>query len=164
MVPHLAAGSDSAAARRHALGGQRHIFVRDLVLSCNIGVYRHERDAPQRVRLNIELAIADDTAGATDRLADTVSYERIVERARAIVDARHYNLVETLAEALAAMCLEDSRVGVARIRVEKLDVFARYRRRWGRNRKAAQKQPGKLIWRHGLRRLFTRSPKPPQVR
>ena len=106
------------------LGGQRHIFVRDLVLSCNIGVYRHERDAPQRVRLNIDLAIADDAAGATDRLEDTVSYEQIVDRACAIVDARHYNLVETLAEALAAMCLDDPRVRAARIRVEKLDVFA----------------------------------------
>ncbi len=123
IVPHLAAGSDSPRLA-DALGGQRHIFIRDLVLSCNIGVYRHERDAPQRVRLNIDLAIADDTAGATDRLADTVSYERIVEGARAIVDARHYNLVETLAEALAALCLEDPRVNAARIRVEKLDVFA----------------------------------------
>ena len=123
MVPHLTAGSDSQRLA-DTLGGQRRIFVRDLVLNCNIGVYRHERDAPQRVRLNIDLAIADDAAGATDRLDDTVSYERIVDRARAIVDDRHYNLVETLAEALAAMCLDDSRVRVARIRVEKLDVFA----------------------------------------
>ena len=123
MVPHLASGSDSPRLA-DTLGGQRHIFVRDLVLSCNIGVYRHERDAPQRVRLNIDLAIADDAAGATDKLEDTVSYEQIVDRACAIVDARHYNLVETLAEALAAMCLDDPRVRAARIRVEKLDVFA----------------------------------------
>ncbi len=123
MAPHPAAGNDSPRPGER-LDGQRHIFVRDLVLSCNIGVYRHERDAPQRVRLNIDLAIADDTAGATDRLDDTVSYEGIVDRARATVDARHYNLVETLAEALAAMCLDDPRVRVARIRVEKLDVFA----------------------------------------
>ncbi|MCY3828020.1 MAG: dihydroneopterin aldolase [Rhodospirillaceae bacterium] len=123
IVPHLAAGSDSPRLA-DALDGHRHIFVRDLVLTCSIGVYRHERDAPQRVRLNIDLAIADDTAGDTDRLGDTVSYEGIVDRARAIVDARHYNLVETLAEALAAMCLDDPRVRVSRIRVEKLDVFA----------------------------------------
>jgi len=67
MVPHLASGSASPRPA-DTPGGQRHIFVRDLVLSCNIGVYRHERDAPQRVRLNIDLAIADDAAGATDRL------------------------------------------------------------------------------------------------
>ena len=122
IVPHLAAGSDPPRLA-DALGGQRHIFVRDLVLSCNIGVYRHERDAPQRVRLNIDLAIADDSAGTTDRLGDTVSYETFVDRARSIVGERHYNLVETLAEALAAMCLDDPRVRLARIRVEKLDVF-----------------------------------------
>ncbi len=105
-------------------GGRRRMFVRDLVLSCSIGVHRHERDAAQRVRLNIDLAVADDSAGLSGRLADTVDYENIVERARSIAGARHYTLVETLAEALAAMCLADPRVHTARIRVEKPDVFA----------------------------------------
>ena len=104
--------------------GRRRMFVHDLVLSCSIGVHRHERDASQRVRLNIDLAVADDSAGLSGRLADTVDYENIVERARSIAGARHYTLVETLAEALAAMCLADPRVHTARIRVEKPDVFA----------------------------------------
>ena len=34
------------------------------------------------------------------------------------------NLVETLADRIAEMCLEDQRVRTARVRIEKLDVFA----------------------------------------
>ncbi len=115
---------EAAASRlTDAAHGLRHIFVRDLVLTCSIGVYRHERDAPQSVRLNLDLAIRDDRAGITDRIDDTVSYEGIVDRAQGIVAARHYNLVETLAESLAGMCLNDDRVIVVNVRVEKLDVF-----------------------------------------
>lgn len=123
MVPHLTAGT-AAPAIAKADQGLRHMFVRDFVLNCSIGVYRHERDAPQRVRLNLDLAVVDDQAGESDQIDDTVSYEHIVDQARTIVADKHYNLVETLAEALAVMCLADHRVRTARVRVEKLDVFA----------------------------------------
>ena len=43
---------------------------------------------------------------------------------RSIVDAGHVRLVETLAERIAEACLADRRVHLARVRVEKLDIFA----------------------------------------
>jgi dihydroneopterin aldolase len=52
-----------------------------------------------------------------------VDYERIAATVRRIVAAGHVRLVETLAERIAEACLTDKRVQVARIRVEKLDVF-----------------------------------------
>lgn len=122
MVPHMTPASATPRIA-DAAGGLRHIFVRDLVLSCSIGVYRHERDAPQRVRLNLDLAVAEGAGVTDDQIDETVSYEAIVDSARAIVGARHYNLVETLAEILADNCLTDQRVRLARVRVEKLDVF-----------------------------------------
>ena len=122
MVPHMTPASPTPRMA-DAANGLRHIFVRDLVLSCSIGVYRHERDAPQRVRLNLDLAVAEDDGVTEDHLEQTVSYEAIVESSRSIVSARHYNLVETLAEILADNCLTDQRVRLVRVRVEKLDVF-----------------------------------------
>jgi dihydroneopterin aldolase len=53
-----------------------------------------------------------------------VCYEEVVSGMRRLVAAGHLNLVETLAEQIATLCLEDRRVRVARVRVEKLDVFA----------------------------------------
>jgi dihydroneopterin aldolase len=59
-----------------------------------------------------------------DDLARVVDYEAIVNRVRAVVAAGHVNLVETLAERIAETCLADPRIVAARVRVEKLDVFA----------------------------------------
>ena len=96
--------------------------MRDLVVPGLIGVHRHERDEKQRVRINLDLTVAEPAAG-DDRLTSVVNYETIVSRIRAALAAGHMNLVETLAERIAALCLDDSRVYAVRVRVEKLDVF-----------------------------------------
>lgn len=100
----------------------RHVFIRDLVLLCRIGVHRHEHCSSQRVRINLDLAVHDDRA-LDDDLANVVCYERIADGVRGLVDRRHIRLVETLAEEIAALCLADGRIRSARVRVEKLDVF-----------------------------------------
>jgi dihydroneopterin aldolase len=109
----------------------RSMFIRDLVLTASIGVHDHEHTATQRIRINLDLAVADDGAARLSRaaigkddLSRVVDYEAIVNRVRAIVAAGHVQLVETLAERLAEACLADTRVQIAKIRVEKLDVFA----------------------------------------
>ncbi|MGP8025979.1 MAG: dihydroneopterin aldolase [Acidocella sp.] len=109
----------------------RRMFIRDLVLTASIGVHPHEHEARQRIRINLDLSVLDDGAqnlsrpavGADD-LARVVDYETIVNDVRAAVAARHVQLVETLAERLAEICLEDARVRLVRVCVEKLDVFA----------------------------------------
>lgn len=100
----------------------RHVFVRDLVLSCSIGVHAFEKDGPQRVRINLDLAVREGSEIGDD-LANVVCYEGIVSAIRGLIAEGHVNLVETLAERIAATCLADPRVRVARVRVEKLDVF-----------------------------------------
>jgi len=102
----------------------RHVFIRDMVLPCSIGVHRHERTGTQRVRINVDLAVRENGGPLNDDLANVVCYEDVANGIRAIVARGHVNLVETLAEAIATLCLEDLRVLSARVRIEKLDVFA----------------------------------------
>lgn len=102
----------------------RRVFVRDLVVPCLIGVHRHEQDGRQRVRINLDLDVVEGEEATGDRLANVVCYEEIVAAIRRITDSGHINLVETLAERVAEHCLIDRRVRTARVRVEKLDVFA----------------------------------------
>jgi 7,8-dihydroneopterin aldolase/epimerase/oxygenase len=121
-----------------AARGLRHVFLRDMVLQASIGVHPPEHEATQRVRINVDLGVEDDGARAVsrtavgrpvgrpvgpDELTRVVDYERIAAAVRGIVAAGHVRLVETLAERIAEACLTDERVHVARIRVEKLDVF-----------------------------------------
>ena len=101
----------------------RHVFIRDLILTCLIGVHKHERKKPQRIRINLDLAVTEQSVISTDRLADVVCYEDVADRIRSIVNNGHVNLVETLAEKIASQCLEDRRIKATRVRIEKLDVF-----------------------------------------
>lgn len=103
--------------------GIRHVFIRDLMLTCCIGVHRHEEIRPQRLRLNLDLAVREDRA-LEDELANVVCYERITDAVRATVAGRHIRLLETLAEEVAVICLADERVRSVRVRIEKLDIFA----------------------------------------
>lgn len=104
--------------------GHYRIRITDLVLPANIGVYEREREGPQRVRFNVELRVAEQRAPLDDDIANVLSYDAIVGGIRAILDRGHVNLVETLAEEVAALCLADPRVSCATVRVEKLDVIA----------------------------------------
>jgi dihydroneopterin aldolase len=106
-----------------AAKGTRHLLVRDLVLAARIGVHAREHRAPQRVRLNLDLEVAGSGPPLGDDLAQVVDYEALIERVRRLVASRHVKLVETLAEQVAALCLDDPRVRSARVRVEKLDVI-----------------------------------------
>lgn len=107
-----------------ARSGIRHVFVRDLELMCAIGVHDHERLAPQRVRLNLDLAVIEgDIATVADDIQNVVCYEGITKAVRAVCARDHINLVETLAEDIAGVCLVHGQVRSVRVRVEKLDVF-----------------------------------------
>jgi len=109
------------AARRLRL-----VFVRGLVVHARLGVYPHEKAAPQRVIIGIELAVEDDCAPSgvgVDDMRRVVDYERVVKAARAAAAAGHTLLVETLAERIAEAALADPRVRGARVTVEKPDAF-----------------------------------------
>ncbi len=118
------AKAPTAYAPGVSLSGLRRVFLRDMVLACSIGIYRHEKDAPQRVRINLDLAVRENDQPLQDDVANIVDYAAMADGVRAIVGDGHVNLVETLAERIAAFCLNDPRVASAQVRVEKLDVFA----------------------------------------
>ena len=102
----------------------RHVFIRDLVLEASIGVHDFERHKKQRLRLNLDLAVWESPGPLSDDLANVVCYEKITNEVRDLINRGHVNLVETLVEDIADLCLCDDRVKSVRVRAEKLDVFA----------------------------------------
>ena len=101
----------------------RHVFIRNLELPAQIGVYRHEVGKMQPVRINVDLGV-EDLLDLGDSLAKVVDYGVIEGKIRAILAEGHLNLVETLAERIASACFEDARVKTARVRVEKLHALS----------------------------------------
>ncbi len=94
------------------------VFVRALTVSAEIGVHGHEWGRRQPLIVDVELDVEAASRGWRT-IGETVNYELIVGHARAIADAGHIGLVETFAWRLAAACLGEPRVRVARVRVEK---------------------------------------------
>jgi dihydroneopterin aldolase len=116
--------STSAGKLRIADAAQatRHVFIRNLETLAQIGIHGHEQGKAQPIRINVDLAV-DDAPVLEDRLDKVVDYEAVTLKIRAIIAKGHFNLAETLAERIAAMCLEDRRVRSARVRVEKLHAL-----------------------------------------
>jgi dihydroneopterin aldolase len=106
--------------------GRRVVFLRGLELMARLGIHPHEKAAPQRIRLHVELLVQDDAAPGgigTDDFGRVVDYQHLVLLAREVVSAGHVLLVETLAERIAAAALADRRVERARVTVEKPEAF-----------------------------------------
>lgn len=115
-----AAATDAAAASE----ALTRVFVRDLVLDGQIGVYDSEHGRQQRIRFNVDLRVRlPSGAMRADQLGQVLSYEDIVNGIKALLAEGHVKLVETLAERIADQVMADPRVALARIAVEKLDVF-----------------------------------------
>ncbi len=119
--PSRAASAVAPSAAKSQRGESR-VFVRDLMMTAKIGLHQHERLAGQRIRVNLDLTVADN-GPINDDYDNVVCYGGLVTGVRQVVGAGHVNLAETLAERIAGMCLADRRVLSARVRVEKLDVF-----------------------------------------
>ena len=103
--------------------GSQRVFVEGLVVHCRVGVHDHERDKPQRVRIDLETERAEAPEGSNDKLRNVVCYEDLIKRVKAMVAVGHVNLVETLAETIADAILSELPVERVRVRVCKLDVF-----------------------------------------
>ncbi|MEL6365601.1 MAG: dihydroneopterin aldolase [Pseudomonadota bacterium] len=97
----------------------RRVFVRDLQLMASIGAYAHERAAPQPIRMELDLDVTEPADPASDQLETVVCYDKMVQGVKAILAEGHIQLVETLAERVAAMALAHPMVLAARVRVEK---------------------------------------------
>jgi dihydroneopterin aldolase len=83
------------------------------------GVYDVERERGQDFVVDARLELDLDRAARTDDVADTVHYGHLADRLVAIITGEPVNLIETLADRLAAACLTDPRVIAATVTVHK---------------------------------------------
>jgi dihydroneopterin aldolase len=118
--------SEALGLRRlleRAAASSYRVTVSELVLSCSIGIYEYEHRQRQRVRIDVDLDVVDPGSFAGEEFAKVMNYETIVEDTKAIVSAGHIELVETLAERIATLCLGDPRAVSVTVKVQKLDVY-----------------------------------------
>jgi len=91
--------------------------VRQLQVDCIVGIYPHEREREQTVLLDIELDYDFAAAAASDAIDEAADYDLLVSSVTTLIRERRFQLIETMAEASAALLLE--RLPLARaVRIE----------------------------------------------
>ena len=95
------------------------IFLHDLRVETVIGIWDWERKIRQTVVIDLDMAADVKKAAATDSVDDTLNYKLVAKRLQQFVTESSYQLVETLAENIANIVLNEFDVAWVRVRVNK---------------------------------------------
>lgn len=97
------------------------ISVRDHVVDVEIGAFQVERGITQRISFDIVVEVRPSSGAETDDVDDILSYDRVTEAISAELAFERLNLLETLAERIAARILVEPQTARVFVRIEKLD-------------------------------------------
>jgi dihydroneopterin aldolase len=86
------------------------------------GVFDFEKRDGQTFVIDLSLGVDTSPAALSDDLRDTVDYGSLVGSVKAAVEKDPVDLIETLAQRIADVCLLDARVEWARVTVHKPDA------------------------------------------
>jgi dihydroneopterin aldolase len=95
------------------------VFLRGLTAECVIGFIDWERRVKQTVVVDLELPVDCRQAAVSDDVTDTVDYKKVSKRVLAFIEASEFKLVETLAQRLAMLILEEFAIEWIRLSINK---------------------------------------------
>jgi dihydroneopterin aldolase len=95
------------------------IYIKDLRIETIIGIYGWERKTRQTVVLDIEMGTDIRKASMTENVEDTLNYKLVAERLFEFVGASEFELVETLAEQISDILLNEFKVPWLRLKLNK---------------------------------------------
>lgn len=98
------------------------LAIRGIECFAHHGVFDFERRAGQVFVIDLALGVQTRAAAASDDLRDTVDYGILVGSVKAAVEKDPVDLIETLAQRIADVCLLDSGVEWVRVTVHKPDA------------------------------------------
>ncbi len=95
------------------------VIIHDLRIETVIGIYDWERKIRQTISLDIEMATDIKKAAETDNIDDTLSYKDVAKRLIDFVEAADYELVESLAEKICSIIMQEFAVPWVRLTLHK---------------------------------------------
>ncbi len=95
------------------------VYIKQLRVDTIIGIYPWERSVRQTLVIDLDMATDASVVAASGRLEDALDYSAIAARVTDFIQLGEYQLLETLAEALAAMLREEFAIVGLRLRVGK---------------------------------------------
>lgn len=100
------------------------VYIKALQVETVIGIYDWEREIRQRVVLDLEMGTDIRQAALTEDIESTLNYKSVSDRLVEFVSASEFLLVETMAEEIAALVMQEFSVPWLRLKVGKPDAIA----------------------------------------
>ncbi len=95
------------------------IYLRDLKINTKIGIYSWERQVRQTIVFDLEMATDIRKAALSDQIEDTLNYKAVAKRLIDFISNSEFALVETLAEKITQIVLEEFGIQWVRLRLNK---------------------------------------------
>tara|TARA_Y100000389_G_scaffold202063_1_gene246404 strand:+ start:6413 stop:6784 length:372 start_codon:yes stop_codon:yes gene_type:complete len=95
------------------------IFLNELKVDTIIGIFEWERNILQTVIIDLEMSADIAKAAASDEVIDALNYKSVAKRVQGFVEKSSFQLVETLAEHIASIILDEFSVIWVKVRVNK---------------------------------------------
>jgi len=99
------------------------ILIRDLRVDALIGIHRRERHAKQTLSIDLDIGVPGTAVFASDKVADTIDYEQVALRIRELAASGHFRLVETVADKIATLLMNDFGAPWAKVSVAKIGIL-----------------------------------------
>jgi len=99
------------------------IVIRDLRVEALIGIHKRERHVVQTLSIDLEIGIPGTAVFASDKVADTIDYEQVTLRIKALAASGHFRLVETFAERVATLLIRDFGAPWVKVSVAKIGIL-----------------------------------------
>ena len=99
------------------------ILIRDLRYSVLIGTHKRERHVPQTVSLDLDIGLPGNAVFASDKVSDTIDYEQVALGIGKIAASGHFRLVETFAERVARLVVDDFGAPWVKVSAAKIGVL-----------------------------------------
>jgi len=95
------------------------VYIKELQVETVIGIYDWEREIRQLVSLDLEMGADISRAAQSDRIEDTLDYKAVAKRLIGFIGDSEFELVETMAEQIATLVLNEFNVPWLRLRLSK---------------------------------------------
>ena len=102
---------------------EKKILINELILDLKLGYYDFEKDKSQKIKFSLEIDYEDKKPTNDKDIKSIVNYGTVVKLITKLVKKKHYNFLESLAEAVFDELFKDKRIGKIMLKIEKLEIL-----------------------------------------
>ena len=102
---------------------KKKVLIKNLILDLRLGYYEFEKDSKQKVKFNIDVEYLSRKPSNDKDIRSIVNYGKIIKLITKLVNKKHYNFLETLAEDVFDELFNDKRIEKIDLQIEKLEIL-----------------------------------------